>query len=293
VPRPSWILVLTSLLVIGMGLAVPCVIVVACATEPPNPFLYVGSAVTIPVGLLTALAQYRGTFRRVGSAATLVGNLLFGLAAFTAFGLVANLGEVVAEGRSLDTMFVIGGIMLLVIFISGGMGALNAAWARQITRDSWADADDGGRRGVSLRELMLGVATCAVMIGMTAHAIRTAPPVAGEHFDVADAPVNVPADASDVCFSRGLHGREAYEFTIDEAGFRQWIAALETTGKPNAAEEISMPVTIARYVAYASQFPGDRDATISKGLFYDVTEGRRHGRTVFDRSTNRAYYESH
>jgi hypothetical protein len=204
VPRPSWILVLTSLAVIGLSLALPCVIVVACATEPFNPILIMGSAVTVPMGLLMALQQYRGTFRRVSSAAALVGNLLFGLAAFTAFGLVANLGEAVAGGGSLEAMFVIGGIMLLVILVAGGIGALNAAWARQITRDSWAEADAGGRRGVSLRELLLGVAIFAVMIGLTAHAIRTAAPVAGEHFDVASVPVNVPSEATDVSFARYL-----------------------------------------------------------------------------------------
>lgn len=290
--QPSWLLVLASLAVIGSALALPCMFIVACATEPFNPIHVAVAAVAAPLSLLVALQQYRGTFRRVSSAAMLVGNLLFGLAAFTAFGLVANLGESVVAGDSLDTMLSLGTIMLLVILVSGGIGALNTAWARKLTRDSWSDAEGGERRGVSLRELLLGMGTAAVMVGMTAHAVRTAPPVAGEHFAAADAPVNVPADATDVCFARGMQGNAAFEFAIDEEGFRRWAASIAQQGEAAPLERLAISVAVDRYVSYAPQFSGTPNVTVNDGLYFDVTMRGRGGYVVYDRATQRAYYES-
>lgn len=112
----------------------------------------------------------------------------------------------------------------------------------------------------------------------------------------------LPATASNVSYFCS-YMNTAYEFDIDEAGFRQW-ASWEVA-------EISEPVRLARYLAFSSPRPvepanptkeeweafavenGRRGITIVDGLYYGETLDNGGGVWVaYDRRSGRAYFQS-
>jgi hypothetical protein len=106
----------------------------------------------------------------------------------------------------------------------------------------------------------------------------------------------LPKSASNVSYYRS-YINTAYEFDIDEAGFREWSRWV--------LSEIKKPVTISRYLDFSTPRPqkplnqtqeeaahwllecSDRKVTIRDGLYY------RHGGgfwVAYDRKHGRAYY---
>ncbi len=105
-----------------------------------------------------------------------------------------------------------------------------------------------------------------------------------------------PSSASDVSYFDSVL-ISAYEFTISETDFRQWAKE-----KNWPVEEVSVVRRIRRYLPFRDDARGivrttDDEASdtieIRNGLFYETPERHRGGFAVaFDRSTNRAYYDS-
>lgn len=101
-----------------------------------------------------------------------------------------------------------------------------------------------------------------------------------------------PEDGRDFCYFRGMRSTMICEFTIDEQGFRDWIASDEkwASCRPineNDRVEILPPSayeTGKRYWEENANRP-----TVTDGL-YAAYGDHRDGRAVFDRATNRAYY---
>jgi hypothetical protein len=133
------------------------------------------------------------------------------------------------------------------------------------------------------------------MTAVTSRFLRSAAPPFAENVEASAAPVDLPAGATDVSYAKGFRGTVAYEFTIDEEGFREWVAAgigsFESRSAQVPLREIVFPARIIRYYFYAD-LPGPDTATIEHGLDYSWSKEDRSVRAVYDRATGRAYYHA-
>lgn len=152
----------------------------------------------------------------------------------------------------------------------------------------------------SLRRLLLFTAliACATWFVRSAYLGLT-------QIDTAESVASVdwlPVSATNVSYYRS-YMNTAYEFDIDEAGFRDW-------SRWDVAE-ITAPVGLSRYLAFSTPPPPEplnateeeqtaflnayykRSVKISNGLYYGHSQSNGGGVWVgYDRRTGRAYYQS-
>jgi hypothetical protein len=244
-----------------------------------------------------AVQQYHGTFRRVPSAAMTVSVLLYIFGGISLLMAITSVGEAIVDGISLrlTASFVIP--MLVVGTGSIVFGRINSLWCSKLRGEVAAGDISSTPRGFSLRELLLAVGAIAAMTTVTSQFIRTAPPRYAEHVDPSAAPFALPEGAADVSYYRGNRGTIAYEFTIDETGFRSWvdsgIGSIESEAANVALLEITSPIAIDRYHALSAKLNGHKNISITNGLYYSWFKEDRGVYAAFDRATERAYYFAH
>ncbi len=200
-----------------------------------------GAMVLVPLFLALAIVQYRGTFRRKAAAARVTRIILYGLGGFLAFGFICNVGEALVSVPSLQQMqqhldglvavFIVG-LVAAAFLVTGRM---NSLWMRELQA-----AVDEGYVGApawrfSLREVLAWFTIVTVVFGFACYVVRSTPPRFAEHVAAAATPIALPAGATDVCYYRGIRGFFFAEFSTDEQGFRDWVAAEIGWGRSQAA----------------------------------------------------------
>lgn len=295
-PQASKLLAVLSALVIAGNVFLISAFVGSSIIDP-NPFAFIGGFFVLPICIFLAVQQYRGTFRRVPSAAHATSMMLYIVGAFLLFGAATSTAETIQKGISLRLTAPFLVPMLAAAFSSIAIGKLNSRWCQSMLAAIESGAQAPVHRGFSLRELLLGVGIIAAMIGIGFHLIRTAPPRYAEGVDASAVSFDLPSGATDVSYGRGVRGTIAYEFTINEAAFRQWIDS--GIGSPEAQsagiplEEITSRFTIPRYGATSPESKGPDEITINQGLYYSWSKEDRGVYAAFDRTTGRAYYHAH
>ncbi len=292
--RPTLLHRVCAALAIAASLGILCVFVAGCVDEP---FYAFAGVIVVPCCLGVAALQYFGTFRRHMGSADGVGVVFFLFGAFATFVGVMSLGDAVMKGLSLTLTAPFVAIVATVAVINVAVGLMNWMWARRL-RAAIAEGASPARRGWSWREAVGAAAVLAAMTGATAYMIRTTPPRMAEHVTAEEAPVGLPDGASDVSYRLGARGTRAYEFTVEEQAFRDWvqsgIGSVESLSDGVELEEIDSPFTPYRYLDFergsADQLNGPR---VSNGLHYGWSKEDRGIYVTFDRDTNRAYYFSH
>lgn len=294
--RPSLALASISALIIGGSLFVFSAIVAATVVDP-NPFALMGSLVILPLSIVLAAQQYRGTFRLVPSAAKTTSLLLNIFGGFLVFAGVTTAGEAILEGISWRLFSSLLIPMFGAAALSLAAGRMNSRWSDKLHAAIASGITNPQQSAFTLRELMLAVGVIAVMTGITAQFVGTAPPPFAEHVDAAAAPVDLPDGATDVSYGKGHRGTIAYEFTIDEARFRDWvksgIGSIEAQSAGIPLQEITSSCTITRYYTYSGAQNGLERIAIDNGLYYSWSKEDRGVYAAFDRTTERAYYHAH
>src|SRR6187200_658780 len=112
--RPSIPFATVSTLVIAGNLLLLSAFIGEAIVEP-NLFAIMGGLFILPLCILMAVQQYRGTFRCVQSAATTTSVLLYVLGGFLIFGVVTSAGEAIANSISLAMM---GSILVPMLIVA-------------------------------------------------------------------------------------------------------------------------------------------------------------------------------
>jgi len=256
----------------------------------------------LPFPVALAISQYLAVFRRNVKSATIAAVLLFCPGGLAGLVFVMTAGEIGMEGmKGID---LVPGFLLLPILVpctaSVLLGWINWRW-RETMKASAHDSpgESSGLRPLqfSLRELLAAVTVLAVVMGLAAYFSKPAQPRYAEHVDQSRAPSSIPDGASDISFCHGYRGTIAYEFTIDEQGFRDWvnsgIGSLESEAARVQIEPIKGPHKIYRYCCLTSELIGPDEATVTQGLHYSWSKEDRGVHAVFDSVANRAYYFAH
>ena len=289
-PKPTLLLVATSVLVIGFSLFLVSV-AIAAFTVTWDPCSLIGGAIILPLPVALAIQQYRSTFRRVRPAALTASILLFIIGGFAAFAFATTFGEIAMDGGDLPWLGLL--LPMLAVAVVGLFGGwLNLHWRRSLPENA---IDTGWR--FSIREILAAVAAICLLAGLTSSFIRSTPPRYAENVSVAEAPFGLPANATDVSFCQGFRGTIAYEFTIDETSFREWVAdgigSIESNASNTKLEPITTPESITRFSRLSPDLNGPDSITVTSGLHYTWWYEDRGVYAVFDSTTNRAYYYAH
>ena len=132
-----------------------------------------------------------------------------------------------------------------------------------------------------------------LFIIMVAHAVigMVRGPEVGEHVSAKDAPFDLPADATDVCYVTrpAFWPNMAFEFSASEESFIRWAQ-----DKGYSLKEIGPELFgILRYVFVTKPGAQNYKVIISKGLFYEEwMEPDACIKTAYDREHQRAYWWS-
>lgn len=289
-PKPTPLLIATSVLVITFSLFLVSA-AIAAFTVTWDPCSLIGGAIMLPLPAALAVQQYRATFRGVVPAALAAAVLLFSIGGFAAFAFATAFVEITMGGGELPWLSLL--LPMLAVAIVGLLGGwLNLRWRRKLPRTSISS-----EWRFSLREILAAVAAICVLTGLTASFVRSTPPRYAENVSVAEAPFGLPANATDVSFCQGFRGEIAYEFTIDETSFREWVAdgigSIESNASNTELEPITTPESISRYNRLSTDLNGPDSITVTSGLHYRWRFEDRGVYAVFDSTTNRAYYYAH
>lgn len=254
----------------------------------------------LPSCVSIAVMQYRGTFCRSPFAATATSVLLYIVGGLVAFGFVMSTGEAIVGGFPLRSLRLMTPILVPVFLVAAcalTFGRMNALWSRKLRSAIASNPTSKIKRGVSFREIFLGVGALAAMTGIACQFTQPSAPSFAEHVDASAAPFGLPANATDVSYGKRYRGTIAFEFTTDEAAFREWVGAgigsIESQSANIRLLEITSPQTIARYNLYAVEPNGPNRISVDNGLFYSWSKKDRAVYTLFDRDSNRAYYQAH
>lgn len=290
-PKPSLPYVIVSCLTIAASLFLIFFGIVAFS-RTWDPCSLIGGAVLLPLPSALAMQQYRATFLLVRRAAKTAAILLFIVSGFAALACVTTLGESVASGGAIPWVLLLP--MFAIALVCGFVGWLNIRWARTLPES----VEPALRSSFTLRELFAAVAAFGVMTAITIAIVRSTPPRYAEHVDIADAPFGLPLVATDISYCQGVRGTIAYEFTIEESDFREWvesrIGSAESESANVAILPITTPISVTRYNAISSDLTGLDSISVGRGLHYSrsfESDGGIHA--VFDSTTNRAYYYAH
>ncbi len=294
-PQPPLALTILSGLTFTVILYFEASLVGIWATDN-DPFSELACIFFAPICLIIAILLYRGTFRRISSAAKRAGVACLILSGFTAFGLVANVLEALSKGASWFRLMPLIFIMLAFCGHFWGLGRLNLRWSHKLV-ELQAEAKTEPRVVDWRLEIVLGLAALAAMVGIARHTIVTMPPKCGEHLAASAAPYSLPKGASDVSYCKGPGRANTVEFTCEEDAFRAWaeeeIVSLGPGTSAVALEEIRQPFTILRYNAFMNQPTGPREITVSHGLSYNWYILDHVVCAAYDRTNHRAYYHRH
>ncbi|MCA9201927.1 MAG: hypothetical protein KDA59_02740 [Planctomycetales bacterium] len=261
-----------------------------------DPCSFIGGVVILPVPAALAFQQYLGTFRDNAKAAWMSSALLFVISGVAFVVLAAHVGEMIVRGVQSPRMSPVVPMLATVVF-SGTSAWVNLSWSRRLRRSSTTNDHSAARIRVSFRELLVGVTAIACVTAPASYFARTSPSRYAENVSRDEAPFGLPAAAIEISFCQGQRGTIAFEFTIDEKSFVEWvesgIGSFESQAANVPLQPITGPYSIRRYSSLTSELSGPELVTITNGLYYDWSEEDRGVYAAFDRTTNRAYYFAH
>ena len=226
----------------------------------------------LPICTAIGVQQYRGTFRSAAGAAMFVAVALLLLSFLFAFGTVTNFCEAVWQGGFVEALGLFAFLLLYTAFLFVA-SLLNYGWATSLKGRPTQPS-----KSFTLKELFGFVTAAAMVFGLAAFVAQDARTQYAEHLSPDETSLSVPPGASDICYCHGFRGTIAYEFTIDEQGFLDWVE--ERFDIPNPAESkhesfgpIDRETRIRRYVSLSADLHGPEYAVVSQGGY--ITGGSR------------------
>lgn len=295
-PQPTKYLFISSLVNILGALFLTSCSLASIIAAPWDACAVIAAGLLIPVSVGIGISQYRGVFHRNQTSADTTGVTLSVIGALLLFGGVTYLKE------SFDDPSILHAWMMMVCMAALGLyfalcGWANLAWSRLLKTAADSPEKSPKPETVSRWDRTAALLATTFIVIATSLMVSTIPPEFAENVEYARPPFGIPVGATSISFCQGSRGTIAYEFSIDESGFREWLQKTIDSMGPmysrNSIEPITTTFTMKRYVSLKRELKGDPNISISDGLRYSWHKEDRGKYAAFDRTTNRAYYYSH
>lgn len=261
-----------------------------------DPCVVFSGVLLLPLPTALGLQQYRATFRRNASASLVTAIIHLGLGFFAFFAFATTLGECLVEREPIPWLPILLS-MILVGTVFTSIGLLNLLWWRLLRREGSEANAETGPWYRSRRDVAVGVAAIVGVAVLATYFVRETAPRLAINVSREEAPFSLPEGASDVSYCQGNRGTVAFEFTIDEEGFVDWlesgIGSFEAQAAGETIQSIAGSYTAPRFYKLAPELEGPESVTITDGLRYAWTKEDRGVYAYYDRTTRRAYYFAH
>jgi hypothetical protein len=288
---PSRLQVALSLLVLTGGLFLAILLALGCVVAW-DPTEYAAAALGVPFFLFVYRRQYRGTFEPSAAAARKAGLALV-VIAFLVGGTYLTIN---VETHN-EHWFRAWPLPLLtaILFLAA---VSDHRWARRLDLAKAEGMAPSGPVGTKAQRMAGGFTVLAVAAIAAVYVLSLRPPQFAEHVDAATARLPLPDGASDVSYCRSPRGTSAYEFTVTESAFREWItnrSANNAHDGQSKLQEVTQPVSLPSYGQFLPQRPaGIAEVTVTIGLHYESRTSPDAGfQAAFDRTTGRGYVYIH
>lgn len=293
--RRSVLAVVSGLALIGFCLFVVGGTIAMLFDPPARPYVCFYGPVSLFLAY-SAFQQYRLIFctpseiprAKIGCFLALGGLL-------TLFG-VACIGGMLSDPKPpenlLKWLFCFGGILLCGLIVLA-IGLANVMQQKRLLPEknlfaidecekvSWNNAKKYWKND-GFAVLLMSIIACIIAFAIVQFEI----PQNGSHMTYEEFPFQelFPENGSDFCYIRGYRGTLCCDFSIDEQGFRDWIAS-------QSRWEYCRPLESGDWIwiTWSENKPKIEDGGISEGLYAGYGNGKG-GRAVFDRKRNRAYF---
>ncbi len=282
--RPPGHLIVTSLLILALCVALAAMAVAALG-QTWNAGSVLGGVVLLPLPLALGWQQYRAAVCASASAAVVAMWMLIMLGGFVALFTVGT--AVTLRDQPIAVPRAVPLAALAASLFCFGAAWANRRWARALVERGVAVQRVRGWRLAILVLLLVAIGPVAAFF------IHTTLPQFAEHVEFESPPFGIPAPARDICYCQGARGALAYEFTIDEDGFRDWTQHRLGAVLTVVAQElrpIDTPVLMDRYSSLRSGLEQPDSVTITAGWYVEWSDRNRRVRAAFDATTRRAYY---
>ena len=278
--KRSWLAILSGLFLIAICVFLFSTFVVSYF-EPPSFALLIS-----PAGLFflwIAHKQYRSLFCCQPFKTRALSGCFFVLGFFGVFAAVSSVIELANASES-DWDFL---PLFLGLFFGGVffalLGFVNAKDFQNRRKNA---TETPVRYPFHWKRELLGLLLIFLSIAATSYwIIQSLPPIEGRHLSYQEFQYkSFPSEGTDYSYMRRARGTLYCEFTIDEKGFRDWIASEK---RWEYCEPIDDSVEVPRFMREKNDPEGDIIATEGLKAGYGESKG---GRAVYDSQTNRAYY---
>jgi hypothetical protein len=177
-------------------------------------------------------------------------------------------------------------------------GRSNQLWSRRLQTAYGPDELRRPHHPVTMQQLLGGLGFASLVLSVVAYHTYERGPLFGEHLSPAAVPFLVPAAATDVCYARLAPYSLKYEFTIDEARFRDFANHHfePATSDERRLAEIKdvLPggeCQIDRYVSLmGAEGVGEHRVDVHDGLCFESHRSNSRRQAVYDRKHGRAYF---
>ncbi len=260
-----------------------------------NPCGWISGVLLLPIPAALAISEYYAVFRNSPAAAvvTVILLLLVGGLALVAF--IALVGVTLLNDHPFPPLSFV--LSNLGIGLWGCVaGWINLVWLRRLKQVALRSTTAKPIR-FSWSDVLPALAAIACIVVLAVYFVHNEPPQYAENVSREQAPFGLPEAARNVSFCRGVRGAIAFEFSVDEASFIEWVesgvGSLESQTAGVSVQRITRPYTILRYTALMPESKAPHTITLSNGLYYDWSKADRGVHAAFDRTTGRAYYYFH
>jgi hypothetical protein len=293
--QPSWQLLVCTWLVIAGCIVVGSGFLGTAIADYWDPMALFGGVLFLIGSVVVGVLQYVSTYRQNKGAAEASMGLLAVLAALLGFLTLAIANDFFIRHHSELSPSILAGFAGLT---GGCVFLVYASWHNRAWRTQLSQSPFAPRYGwrLSLREAFGILTVLGISIGVTSAVMKGSNPQFSEHLETDNPPFGIPVGAKDICFAQGGWGFYAYEFTIDETRFCDWVRS-RNAGDPTFEAEGIQPIDgsfrVCRYKSLLPGADGVDELNVTDGLYYAWAESDAGRYFVFDRQTNRAYYQSH
>ncbi|MBI1248823.1 hypothetical protein GC197_13405 [bacterium] len=287
-PKPSWLLIVFSVINILAGVAEASVMLVGFEYLWPNPASYQLLLISL-VGVCLVVLQYSGTFRRNANAAlgdAFVSGLCYGMILLFCITMdFLRQGALILPPGQLAWSIVFAATIVSL--------AMNGFWFWKL-KQHFEKHPTPSDYSISMQEVLACLGLLGLIILPVAYQVQANQSIYRENVSAIEVPFPVPEEAKAIRYQRDRNGLiVAASYEIDEADLKDWLSRPDSEMRKHGAKwsEINKPYEINLPDPTLAQYPTSMGHVVTKGIRVIWKVDNVYYATTYDRTEGLAIYQ--